>query len=100
MIGSIAAGHPTICYDMGTHMKTTIEIADALLEEAKRSADRQGTTLRALVEDGLRRVLKGDRQASSFRLRRATFRGKGLSPALRDAEFDRLRALAYEGRGA
>lgn len=85
---------------MGTHMKTTIEIADALLEEAKRSADRRGTTLRALVEEGLRRVLKADRRAPAFRLRRATFRGDGLSPALRDAEFDRLRALAYEGRGA
>ena len=39
---------------MGTHMKTTIELSDALLEAAKRLAQSRGTTLRAVVEEGLR----------------------------------------------
>jgi hypothetical protein len=43
---------------MGAHMKTTIEITDDLLTRAKRIAQRDGTTLRELVEDGLRRTLR------------------------------------------
>jgi len=41
---------------MVTHMKTTIEIADALLERAKRTAAREKKPLRALVEEGLRKI--------------------------------------------
>lgn len=80
-------------------MKTTVEIADGLLAEAKRAAERQGTTLRALIEDGLRRVLRDRGRASPFRLRRATFRGRGVSPDLQGAGWERVRQRAYEGRG-
>jgi hypothetical protein len=38
-------------------MKTTIDVSDVLLKRAKRRARREGRTLRALVEEGLRRVL-------------------------------------------
>lgn len=39
-------------------MKTTVEIADALLEEAKRIAKERDITLRELIECGLRKELK------------------------------------------
>lgn len=39
-------------------MKTTIDIQDALLARAKRHARRVGQPLRAIIEDGLRRVLR------------------------------------------
>ena len=50
---------------MGTHMKTTIEISDALLEAAKQQAGDRATTLRALVEEGLRTVLEEGAGAES-----------------------------------
>ena len=84
---------------MVSHMKTTIEIPDALLAEARRAAERQGITLRALVETGLRRVL-GERRSAGFRLRRATFGGQGLQPGIREGDWGAIRDLSYEGRGA
>jgi Arc/MetJ family transcription regulator len=80
-------------------MKTTIDIADALLDEAKRVAAKEGTTVRALVEQGLRRALAERRRGGRFRLRRASFRGKGLQPGVRELGWERIRELAYEGRG-
>lgn len=85
---------------MGTHMKTTIEIADTLLKDAKRIATRDGVTLRTLVESGLRHELAERRQPTAFRLRQASFKGKGLQPAARDLTWDQLRNLAYAGRGS
>ena len=86
---------------MGAHMKTTIEIADALLTDARQVAAREGVTVRALVEQGLRRVLdERRRRATKFKLRKASFKGRGLQPGVAGSSFDRLRELAYEGRGA
>lgn len=65
---------------MGTHMKTTIELSDALFASAKQLAQQNLTTLRALVEDGLRRVLS-DVQAPAkpiFTLRDASVQGQEL----------------------
>jgi hypothetical protein len=80
-------------------MKTTVEIADALAEEARAVAARERTTLRALMEAGLRRVLGERRQAGRFRLRDASFRGRGLRPEFRDFDWQRIREAGYEGRG-
>jgi hypothetical protein len=80
-------------------MKTTVEIADALLDEAKRVAAKEGTTVRALIEQGLRRALAERRRGPRFRLRRATFKGKGLQPGVEELGWERVRELVYEGRG-
>ena len=80
-------------------MKTTIEISNSLLTEARRIAAREGTTLRALVEQGLRRVIGERKRSSAFRLRKATFKGEGLQPGVDTGSWERIRALAYEGRG-
>jgi Arc/MetJ family transcription regulator len=85
---------------MVTHMKTTVEIPDALLAAARRVAARDGLTLRQLVEEGLRRVVGERRKDLPYRMRRATFRGQGLQPGLADASWERIRDLTYEGRGS
>ena len=55
--------------------------------------------MRALVERGLRRVVIETKPGAPFKLRRASFKGKGLQAEVRGASWDRLRDLAYEGRG-
>ena len=80
-------------------MKTTIEISDSLLDEAKRLAAKEGTTVRAFVEQGLRRVLGERKSRGAFRLRKATFKGKGLQPGVKDATWERIRETIYQGRG-
>lgn len=84
---------------MGTHMKTTIDIADALAEEAKQVAAAEGSTLRSLVEEGLRRVLDERGAGRQFRLEKASFKGKGLRPDVKDGSWERIREISYEGRG-
>jgi hypothetical protein len=84
---------------MGT-MKTTVEISDPLLREVRKLAASQGVTLRTLVERGLHRVVADTRTSTPFKLRRASFKGKGLQPEFRDAAWDRLRDAAYQDRGA
>ncbi len=85
--------------DTVTHMKTTIDIADSLLEEAKRVAAREKTTVKSLVESGLREVLTGRRSAESFRLRQASFKGQGVQSGLKEGDWSRIREIAYDGRG-
>ena len=80
-------------------MKTTLEISDPLLREARKLAARDRTTLRALVEQGLRRVVAEKQQRNTFKLRKASFKGRGLRPELQDAAWERVRDIAYEGRG-
>ena len=85
---------------MVLYMKTTVEISDPLFTEARSLAASEDTTLRALIEEGLRRLLEERRARSDFVLRRATFGGRGLRPEIREGSWERIRDLIYEGRGA
>jgi hypothetical protein len=81
-------------------MKTTIEIPDPLLEEARQIARATGTTLRSLIEQGLREVIAKQQQASSFRLRDSRFKGRGLKAPFSEDSWSSVRDLVYEGHGA
>jgi hypothetical protein len=82
-------------------MKTTVEISDQLLAEARRLASQRGTTVRALIEEGLREVLRQQkRRRPAFRVRAAAFRGQGVQPGVREGDWTQIRELVYQGRGA
>lgn len=81
---------------MVSHMKTTIEIADQLLDEAKRRASAENRTLRDLVEEALRRLL-AERSDRQFRLEDGSFRGNGLQPGIQEGDWERVRDLIYRG---
>jgi predicted transcriptional regulator len=81
-------------------MKTTIQIPDSLLKELRKLANEENTTLKSLMEEGLRRIISERKRRGKFKLSKATFRGSGLQPGLEGASWDRIRDISYEGRGA
>ena len=77
-------------------MKTTVELSDDLLERAKAAAAREGSSVKALIEEGLRKVLAEREKASGrFQLRRVTVAGQGLGPQFADS-WDAIREAIYE----
>jgi hypothetical protein len=81
-------------------MKTTVEISDPLLKDARALAAREGTTLRALIEQGLRHVVADKKRSKRpFKLRKASFKGRGLTPEAAELGWEKIRELIYEGRG-
>ena len=76
-------------------MKTTIEIQDALLERARRHARRVGKPLRAIVEEGLRRVLKEGSTARSYELPDASVGDPSASDPLETLSWQDLREEIY-----
>jgi Arc/MetJ family transcription regulator len=82
-------------------MKTTIEINDALLQQAKQVALERKLSLKAVVEAALRQFLDQPQasQQPAFKLRKCTFKGQGLQPGLDWHDWETIRALIYEGRG-
>ena len=78
-------------------MKTTVDIADPLFESARRLAAQQGTTMRALIESGLRAVLDAHRAAPArFAVRDARFEGDGLAAGVEIDNWPQIRSMLYE----
>ncbi|MBL7488334.1 DUF2191 domain-containing protein [Frankia sp. AgB1.9] len=83
---------------MVSHRKTAVDLPDALLREAHDVARAEGTTLRALLEEGLRAVLARRRSATRFELPDASVAGNGLRPGFRAVGWEHLRAASYSDR--
>jgi hypothetical protein len=82
------------------HMRTSFDIPDALLRRAKSRAARQKTTVRAIVLEGLRRVLEDEGATRApYVLADESFGTGGVHEGVDLSDWDRIRALTYEGRG-
>lgn len=77
-------------------MKTTVELPDSLLEEAKAYARRRGVPLRQVLQEGLRLVMDQEpRGRRPFRLRDAS---RDLGP-MQVETWPEIRRILYSGRG-
>ena len=77
------------------NVKTTVEISDALFQQAKAVAAEKGVSFRELVESGLRHILKEVRPRKKFKLRDCSFHGDGLTPG---TTWEEILDKAYEKR--
>ncbi|MFP4088577.1 MAG: hypothetical protein ACLFUL_17505 [Desulfobacteraceae bacterium] len=62
-------------------------------------AHQEKTTLKALMEQGLRKVLDERKRSEGFRLGRASFRETGLQSDFAGASWAKIQEESYEGRG-
>lgn len=77
-------------------MRTTVDIPDELLREAKRVAAGAGRTLSGVVEDGLRLLLSRVESPRGDPLPLPTFGGSGLRPGVDLEDKEGLAALLDE----
>jgi hypothetical protein len=81
------------------HVRTTLDLPDPLFQKAKRLARERGIPFRAVVAEGLQLLLKEQKSKEVFHLVDASFHGDGLATGLSETDWERIRDLAYEGRG-
>ncbi|MCH6548754.1 MAG: DUF2191 domain-containing protein [Proteobacteria bacterium] len=81
-------------------MKTTVDISDELLKKAKRLAAKRRTTLRAIIEQGIRNTIKEQQRGAKYVLPDMSIDGKGLQAEFKNRAWSDIRDAAYEGRGS
>jgi hypothetical protein len=82
--------------DISRRIKTSVEISTSLFTQVQRLSKAESTTMRQLIEEGLRKVI-ADRKSrgAAFVLPDASVGGKGLSPEFQTAGWDAIRDAAY-----
>ena len=79
-------------------MKTTVEISDTLFEQLKKRAQRDGSSMRELIEAALQRFLSpAPKGRKPYKLKDGSFKGDGVVEGV--DSWDKIRDMAYEGRG-
>jgi hypothetical protein len=80
-------------------MKTTVEIAEDLFLRTREVAQREGTTLRALIEEGLQAALARREEKAPYQWPDLSVGGEGLVPEIEEGSWESLGDLIYTGRG-
>jgi hypothetical protein len=80
-------------------MKTTIDIAEPILRDAKRLAARRSTTLREIIEGQLRKVIEEDSRQQPYVLGDLPVCGGGLSPEFEPGDWSKIRDEIYRNQG-
>ena len=84
-----------------TPTKKTVEIADPLLIAAKRLARQRSTTMKAIFEAALRKLIEAESEEKEpFQLRDGSVGGEGLHEDRLDGDWESVRDLIYEERGS
>ena len=77
--------------------KTTIELPDELADEARRCAALCGTTMRSLIEEGLRREIERRSATQTWTPRTdVVFTGEGLTEVAATLSWAEIREMANE----
>jgi hypothetical protein len=86
---------------MPTHMKTTVHIRDPLLREVQALVRKEGSTLKAAIDEGLGDyVAKRKRAAKPFVLKDASYPpANEVTELFEPRPWDEIRAVLYEDRG-
>lgn len=78
-------------------VKTTVDLPDDLMREAKEFAAREGIPLRQVFETGVRLAIeKKGRPGRRFRLKTITVKGRGLQMP---GDWETIRETIYRSRG-
>jgi hypothetical protein len=87
-----------ISANKGTHMKTTIDLPDALFSQARRYAGAHNMTMKSLIAQGLRNVMTEKKTEPKFKLRDGSVNGNGMTPEYQNATWEEKLEIIYEGR--
>ncbi len=81
-------------------MKTTMDLSDGIMRQAKAVARREKMPLRDLVQEGLLLALKTHALPRSHKVKPVIFSGRGLNPEFQGRSWAEVRDEIYRERGS
>ena len=80
-------------------MKSTFNISDPIFRKLEQYCKSKNVTMRKVLESALTMFLADDKMGQKkFKLKKNTFRGKGLKPGIEEGDWNKIRDLIYESK--